>query len=477
MEQASTLMGVSTRHTRRILAAYREKGAAAIAHGNRGRRPANAISEAMKNTVLHLARTRYSGTNHTHMSELLSEREGIDITRSTLRRLLVNAGENSPRRRRPPKHRVRRQRMPREGMLIQVDGSYHRWLGKDGPQFTLLLAIDDATGVVVNALFCELENTHSYFSLLDGLIRRCGIPLALYADRHAVFKYTPPSEAAGAPTQFSRAMDELGVQLIFAQSPQAKGRVERAAGTFQDRLVTELRLAGATTIDDANRVLEGFLPRFNGRFKVPARESEAAYRAVDEGVRLDRVLCFKYRRRVARDNTVRYRWRTLQLLPGTDRPSYAGAAVNVLEGLDGRLAVQHEGRDIPSQEAPPRPSVLRGFAGRTTHSPIIHQPTNGLSSKWEAKLATLDANHDAEQPVATSGRNGTGRVRKAVGPRRKKPTPLQTARWKAVQRAKRKGLSIRGIARELRIHRDTVRKYMNAESPPVAPSRLTPNGP
>ena len=269
IEQASTLMGVSTRHTRRILAAYRKEGAAALAHGHRGRRAPNAISEATKTTVLHLARTRYSGTNHTHMSELLSEREGIDITRSTLRRLLVSAGESSPRGRRPPKHRVRRQRMPSEGMLIQVDGSYHRWLGKDGPQFTLLLAIDDATGIVVNAMFCELENTHSYFSLLGGLIRRCGIPIALYSDRHAVFKYTPPSEAAGAPTQFSRAMDELGVQLIFAQSPQAKGRVERAAGTFQDRLVTELRLAGAITIDDANRVLEGFLPRFNGRFKVP----------------------------------------------------------------------------------------------------------------------------------------------------------------------------------------------------------------
>ena len=476
-EQAATLMGLSTRHTRRILAAYRQEGAAAIAHGHRGRRAPNAISEATKTTVLHLARTRYSGTNHTHMSELLSEREGIDITRSTLRRLLVSAGENSPRRRRPPKHRVRRQRMPREGMLIQVDGSYHRWLGKDGPQFTLLLAMDDATGTVVNAMFCELENTRSYFSLLDGLIRRRGIPLALYADRHAVFKHTPPSEAAAGPTQFSRAMDELGIQLIFALSPQAKGRVERAAGTFQDRLVSELRLAGATTIDDANHVLEGFLPRFNNRFKVPARESEGAYRAVDEGVCLKKILCFKYRRRVARDNTVRYRWRTLQLLPGTDRPTYAGAAVDVLEGLDDSLAVQHEGRDIPSQEAPPRPSVLRSFTRRTTHSPIVHQPTNGLDSKWAAKLATLDANHVAEQPVATSGHNGKGRVHKAVSPRRRKPTPLQTARWKAVQRAKRKGLSMRGIARELGIHRDTVKKYMNAESPPVAPSRLTPNGP
>ena len=472
-EQAATLMGVSTRHTRRILAAYREEGAAALAHGNRGRRPANATPSALATNVIRLARSRYAGVNHTHMSELLREREGIDITRGTLRRLLVSAGENSPRGRRPPKHRVRRQRMPREGMLIQVDGSYHRWLGKDGPQFTLLLAIDDATGIVVNALFCELENTHSYFSLLGGLIRRCSIPIALYADRHAVFKYTPPSEVAGAPTQFSRAMDELGVQLIFAQSPQAKGRVERAAGTFQDRLVTELRLAGATTIDDANRVLEGFLPRFNGRFKVPARESEVAYRAVNEEMCLERVLCFKYRRRVASDNTVRYRWRTLQLLPGTDRPSYSGAAVDVLEGLDNSLAVQHEGCGIPSQEAPPRPSVLRGFARRTTHSPIIHQPTNGLGTKWVAKLATLDANHDAEHPIATSGRNGTGRVRKIVRQRLRKPTPLQTARWKAVQRAKRKGLSIRGIARELRIHRDTVRKYMNAESPPMARTRLT----
>ncbi len=257
IEQASTLMGVSIRHAWRILAAYRKEGAAALAHGHRGRRSPNAILEATKAAVLHLARTRYAGTNHTHMSELLREHEGIDITRSTLRRLLVSAGESSPRGRRPPKHRVRRQRMPREGMLIQIDGSHHRWLGEDGPQFTLLLAVDDATGVVVNAMFGELENTRSYFLLMRDLIRHSGIPLALYADRHAVFKHTPSPETAAAPTQFSRAMDELGTQLIFARSPQAKGRVERTAGTFQDRLVTEFRLAGATTIDDANRVLEG----------------------------------------------------------------------------------------------------------------------------------------------------------------------------------------------------------------------------
>ena len=153
LDQAATLMGVSTRHTKRLLASYREKGAAVVAHGHRGRRAPNATPEAIAHDVVHLAGTKYSGANHTHLSELLSEREGIDIGRTTLRRILVKAGLNSPRLRRPPKHRVRRQRLPREGMLVQVDGSHHPWLGDDGPQFTLLLAVDDATSAVVNAVF------------------------------------------------------------------------------------------------------------------------------------------------------------------------------------------------------------------------------------------------------------------------------------------------------------------------------------
>ncbi len=467
-DQAATLMGVSERHTRRLLAAYGKEGAAALAHGNRGRRPANATPSSLATDVVLLARTRYAGVNHTHLSELLREREGIEIGRNTLRKILTDAGVSSPRRR-PPKHRVRRQRMPCEGMLLQVDGSYHRWLVEDGPQFTLLLAVDDATGIVVNALFCELENTRSYFQLIEGLIRGYGIPLALYADRHAVFKHTPPSEAASAPTQFSRAMDELGVQLIFSCSPQAKGRVERTAGTFQDRLVTELRLARAATIDDANLVLADFLPRFNERFGVPARHTETAYRALDGQVCLNTILCLKYRRRVARDNTVKYRWRTLQLLPGLDRPSYAGAVVEVLEGLDGQLAVQHEGSIVASQEAPPRPNILRNFGGKTVHSPAPPLDINGLGRRWVNKLAQIDVKVFPD----TSDSNGAGRVRNTATSHRRKPTPLQTARWKAVQKAKRKGLSILGIARELGIHRETVRKYMDAESPPVSRRRTT----
>ena len=269
LDQAATLLGVTTRHTRRILAAYREKGAASLAHGYRGRQPANATPDAVVAGVVHLARTRYAGANHNHLSELLSERDGIDIGRTTLRRILVNAGLSSPRRRRPPKHRVRRQRMPREGMLIQMDGSHHPWLGDQAPPFALLIAVDDATGAVVSARFCDQEDSHNYFLLIQGLVQHLGVPVALYTDRHAVFRHTPGAGLPGMPTQFSRAMDELGIQMIFAQSPQAKGRVERTAGTFQDRLITELRLAGARSIGEANSVLEQFLPRFNRRFQVP----------------------------------------------------------------------------------------------------------------------------------------------------------------------------------------------------------------
>ena len=267
-------------------------------------------------------------------------------------------------------------------------------------------------------------------------------------------------------------MGELGVQLILARSPQAKGRVERTAGTLQDRLVTELRLARATTIDDANSVLDDFLPRFNERFGVPSQHAETAYRVLDPAMCLDTVLCLKYRRRVDRDNTVKYRWRTLQLLPDRGRPSYAGSVVDVLEGLDGRLAVQYEGRIVASQEAPPRPSILRSFDTRTVHTtgPSSHH-TNGISTRLEDEVAVKGTMLEADKLHDDAGRNGAVRVRKTVTPRSRKPTPLQTARWKAVQKAKRKGLSIRGIARELGIHRDTVRKYINAESPPTSRAR------
>ena len=473
LDQAATLMGVTTRHTRRMLAAYREKGVAAVAHGHRGRLPVNATPEAVIADVVHLARTRYAGANHTHLSELLAERESIDIGRTTLRRILVNAGLSSPRRRRPPKHRVRRQRMTREGMLIQVDGSHHPWLGDQAPPFALLIAVDDATGTVVAALFCDQEDSRNYFLLIQGLVQRIGVPVVLYTDRHAVFRHTPGAGLPGMPTQFSRAMDELGIRMIFAQSPQAKGRVERTAGTFQDRLITELRLAGATTIEQANPVLEQFLPRYNWRFQIPPQYPEPAFRPLDPELCLEQILCFKHKRRVARDNTVRFQLDTLQLLPGPERPSYAGAAVESLKGLDGRLSVRHEGRILAAQEAPPSPVFIRNDHGRSAPVPIPTSGDHGLGERWIETLEPLHSrSEDGNDPsmmiddVATASKPAATSARK--------PTFLQKERWKAIRKARRKGMSFRAIERELGIHRGTIKRYLDAEGPPTRRSGAGP---
>ena len=476
LDQAAELMGVTQRHARRILAAYRESGAAALAHGHRGRRPVNTTPEALVADVVHLARTRYAGVNHTHLAELLAEREGVHIGRTTLRRILLDAGLSSPRRRRPPKHRVRRQRMPRAGMLIQMDGSHHPWLGNQAPSFTLLIAVDDATGTVVSARFCEQEDANNYFLLIRALVERRGVPVALYTDRHAVFKHTPGSGLPSAPTQFSRAMAELGIQMIFAQSPQAKGRVERTAGTFQDRFVAELRLAGATTLEQAQAVLNQFVPRFNRRFGVPPQCSEPAFQPLDPDLCLEQVLCFKHRRKVDRDNTVRFQLRTLQLLPAPERPSYAGATVEVLEGLDGQLSVRHEGRIIAAQEAPAGPVSLRNGHGPYTVPPVASVGVNHWDERWTAHLMPLVSSQEPEvDEVSVTDREPAAAPAAIVAPR--KPTFLQKERWKAVQKAKRKGMSLRAIERELGIHRSTIKKYLEAGGPPKRHSRAVSMSP
>jgi len=274
MKEAVPLLGVSERQGWRLLAAYRREGARGLVHKNRGRVPPNATPETIRQQVVALAQERYGGINHTHLTELLAEREGVMLSRPTVRRLLTRAGLSSPRQRRLPRHRCRRQRMPQEGMLLQMDGSHHLWLEDRGPWLTLLLAVDDATGTVPYALIQEQEDTRGYLSLLQGIIERQGVPMAVYTDGHAVFqpRHSPSDSVAqkGPSTQWGRALTELGVTQIWAHSPEAKGRVERANGTFQDRLVAELRLAGACTLAQANQVLADFLLRFNQRFGVPA---------------------------------------------------------------------------------------------------------------------------------------------------------------------------------------------------------------
>jgi len=241
MGEAAGLLGISERHGWRILAAYRKEGARAFAHGNRGLKPAHTIQGECRERVMKLAQGPYQGFNHCHLTELLAEREGIALSRSTVRRILLGAGIKSPRKRRAPKHRSRRERYPQKGMLLQTDASEHDWLEGRGPRLTLVGAIDDATGEVPHALFRLEEDSQGYFLLFREIVGRYGMPMAVYRDRHSIFEHVTSApetleeqlEGKRSPTQFGRLMEELGITSIPSNSPQGRGRIERLWGTFQ----------------------------------------------------------------------------------------------------------------------------------------------------------------------------------------------------------------------------------------------------
>jgi len=397
--EAGLLVGLSVRQVRRLLAAYRKEGAAALAHGNRGRTPANALSRETTQRVVDLARTRYQGCNQQHMSELLTEREGIEVSRSTLRNTLLRAGIQSPRRRRAPGHRSRRERYPQEGQLWQIDASPHDWLEERGPRLSLLAAIDDATGTIAWALFRAQEDGAGYMQLMREGVLLHGRPQAVYHDKHSIFVQTPVRMAewsvgeqlAGKrePTQFGRALNELSITQITAHSPQAKGRIERLFGTLQSRLVIELRLSGATNEEEANELLSQYLPRFNAQFGVPASgEAEGtSYRALAEGTEVGAIFCMKYLRTVGADNCVRFFGQRLQLLRSVQRGSYARARVEVHERLDGSIGVYYKGECLATRPAPMEAPVLRARGG------------NRVTTEAQArKEAERGEEREAEQP-------------------------------------------------------------------------------
>src|SRR5579863_3923211 len=244
--RAAELLDLTPRHVKRLKARYRQGSAAALAHASRGRPSPRRLPERTRVRILDLARTRYAGFNDHHLCEKLREVEGLSLGRETLRRLLRSNGLGSPRKRRAPSHRQRRLARAREGEMLLLDASLHRWLEERGPQLTLLGFLDDATGKVLVAEFFPTEDAYGYFRLLHGLLRRFGVPLSFYGDRHSVFvrnddHWTVEEQLAGRrePTQFGRALEQLGITYIAAQSPQAKGRIERLWGTFQDRLTSE----------------------------------------------------------------------------------------------------------------------------------------------------------------------------------------------------------------------------------------------
>lgn len=373
MVEAAGTLGLSERQVWRLRAAFERDGPAGLVHGNRDRPSGRRLPADLRARIVELRRTTYGAVNDTHFAELLAEREGIVVSRPTVRRTLRAAGIASPRRHRPPRHRSRRERMAAEGLLLQLDGSRHDWLEGRGPWLTLVGAIDDATGRVVAATFRDQEDAAAYLELLATIAARHGLPVAVYRDRHSAFAPTMPVEP-GAPealSQVGRALTELGIASIVARSAQAKGRIERLWGTFQDRLVVELRLAGVRDRAAANELLASFLPRFDARFAVPPADPRPAWRPVPAGVRLDRVLVFKYRRKVARDHTIRLDGQVLQLARGRGGRGYAGRLVEVHVRLDGSVVAFDGERELAASSAPAEPRQLRAQKRPRTDPGIV----------------------------------------------------------------------------------------------------------
>ena len=356
--RAAALLSLSIRQVKRLKRRLREDGEAALAHANRGRPSPRRLPERMRRSILRLARTTYAGFNDHHLHEKLREVEGFFLCRETLRRLLRQAGLGSPRKRRAPVHRQRRLRSAREGELVQLDGSPHDWLEGRGPLLTAVGLQDDATGKILAAQFFPTESAAGYFALLRHLLRRFGAPLAFYGDRSSIFvrnddAWSLQEQLAGKrnPTQFGRALEQLGITFLAARSPQAKGRVERLWGVLQDRLGSELRLAAACDLDSANTVLRRFLTDYNRRFARRPRHIQTAWRPAPAD--LDRICCFVHPRVVSRDNVVQWEGQRFQIPQQGRRFSFAGAKVHLYQALDGRISLYYRDTKLLHTLAPP----------------------------------------------------------------------------------------------------------------------------
>ena len=339
--RAAVILGLSERQCYRIKQRVHQEGLKGVIHGNRGRPCRRKIKEKIVGRVVELARGKYQGFNDHHLTEKLKEHEQIELSREKVRRILRSHGVSTPRKRRASKHRSRRERRLAEGMMLQVDGSPHDWLEGRGPRLCLIGAIDDATGKVVGAFFTEAESSWGYLRLFSEIFKAHGLAQSIYSDRHSVF-WTDREPTLDEQlinkrplTEVGRALDELGVTLILAGSPQAKGRIERLWGTFQDRLVSELRLAKAKTLEQAQAVLDGYLPQHNRRFSKPARAKPAWRKA--SSVLLERALCFKQKRTVANDNTVTFDGVIFQIPKKSPYRSYAHKRIDVHVLLDGAV--------------------------------------------------------------------------------------------------------------------------------------------
>lgn len=348
--RGAKFLGLSVRQMKRLRRKMKEGGVGGLVHGSRGKPAWNKTRSGVLQKVIGLARGRYRGLNDTHFTEKLREKEKIEISRPTVRRALRAAGIAAVRKRGVKRHYKRRERKAQEGALLLWDGSPHRWFGEKLGEWSLMAVIDDATGKLVCGVFAREEDAQSYLICLRQLLKEKGIPGAIYMDRHGIFRrnddhWTLQEQLAGrqTPTQVSQALLALGIEPLFALTPQAKGRVERLFNTLQDRLVQELRLAGIISPEQATVFVNGsFRADFNARFAKPARETQSAWRPLPKGLDVDRICSFRYEATVGNDNAVRLSGMILDIPAGPRRRGYARARVEVRQLLDGRWRVYHK---------------------------------------------------------------------------------------------------------------------------------------
>ena len=367
--EAAEKLSLSERQVQRLAKGMREEGEQALIHKNSGRKPAIALSDKTKEAIVMLRRQEvFAKCNVMHFREILGRDHGIAVSYSALYGLLKAAGIESPKKHRKTKPHRRRKRKARPGELCQIDASPFDWFG-DGNQSSMHGSIDDATGEVTGLFLTENECRQGYFEVMEQTFRGFGVPLSLYSDKHTIFRspLAGKKEAAGeeaAQTQFGRAMDELGINIIHARSPQAKGRIERLWGTLQSRVPVELKLRGITGIDCANKYLaETFIPEYN-RLKAVKAEGAPVYVPLRPDVRLDEILCVKDERRMDAAGVFSYKGKCFRVLDEGYPLVPARARVTVLAGFRSGLKVSYKGRsfgtamiDKPARKAaqPARP--------------------------------------------------------------------------------------------------------------------------
>ena len=348
LKAAAITLKTSYRQGKRLYAAYLKEGDAGLVHGNCGKKSNNRLEEAVREKAVKAYRQRYSDFGPTFAAEKMSEAEGIAISVSSLRRVLIEAGEWK-KKKRGKEYRSRRERRGRFGELIQFDGSHHKWFEGRGPACCLMTMIDDATNIRLGRFF-EQETTEAAMTVFSYWIRSYGIPEALYCDKKNAFVLTrDPTDAEllegilEPKSHFGRACDKLGVQVIAANSPQAKGRVERNHGVDQDRLVKELRLAGISTIAEANRFLEEtYLPKMNMKFSRPPAEEFDAHVPLGK-TSLKEILCFEYERKISNDYVVRFEKSLFQILKTNKALPRPKDKVLIRVLLDGSLSIFWKG--------------------------------------------------------------------------------------------------------------------------------------